>query len=47
MDTIDPKSGDPKPTELQALVRAFQDFRWQGVELMPYKEEGSAPFKAI
>jgi quercetin dioxygenase-like cupin family protein len=47
MDTIDPKSSDPKPTELQALVRAFQDFRWQGVELMPYKEEGSAPFKAI
>ncbi len=23
------------------------DFRWDGVELMAYKEEGSAPFKAI
>jgi quercetin dioxygenase-like cupin family protein len=42
MDTIDPKS-----SALQALVRAFQGFRWEGVELMPYKEEGSAPFKAI
>jgi quercetin dioxygenase-like cupin family protein len=26
---------------------ARPDFRWQGVEHMPYKEEGSAPFKAI
>lgn len=28
--------------------RKFLDgFRWQGVEHLPYKEEGSAPFKAI
>lgn len=47
MDTIDPQTGDPKMSALQALVRAFQGFRWEGVELMPYKEEGSAPFKAI
>jgi quercetin dioxygenase-like cupin family protein len=47
MDTIDPKPGDPQASGLQALVRAFQGFRWQDVELMPYKEEGSAPFKAI
>jgi quercetin dioxygenase-like cupin family protein len=32
----------------EALFRAFQDgFRWDGVAHMPYKEEGSAPFKAI
>ncbi len=31
-----------------ANIRGFQpDFRWQDVERMPYKEEGSAPFKAI
>jgi quercetin dioxygenase-like cupin family protein len=23
------------------------DFRWEGVELLAYKEEGSAPFKAV
>ncbi|MBF8270615.1 MAG: Cupin 2 conserved barrel domain protein [Gammaproteobacteria bacterium] len=29
-------------------IRCSQpDFRWQNVEQMPYKEEGSAPFKAI
>ncbi len=27
--------------------RAFSDYRWNGVTLMPYKEEGAAPFKAI
>lgn len=27
--------------------RAFANYRWEGVTLMPYKEEGSAPFKAI
>ena len=31
-----------------ALFRAFREgFRWAGVAHMPYKEEGSAPFKAI
>ncbi len=30
------------------LVRAFQDdFRWEGVEQRPYKEDATAPFKAI
>jgi quercetin dioxygenase-like cupin family protein len=30
------------------LHRQFSaDFRWQGVERAPYKEEGAAPFKAI
>lgn len=33
---------------LQALIRRFVDaFHWEGVEHMPYKEEGSAPFSAI
>ena len=27
--------------------RPFEDFRWPGVELLAYKEEGAAPFKAI
>jgi quercetin dioxygenase-like cupin family protein len=27
--------------------RAFADYRWEGVHLMPYKEDGSAPFKSI
>ncbi len=29
-------------------LRAHQDqFRWDGVELRPYKDEGAAPFRAI
>jgi len=27
--------------------RAFANYRWDGVTLMPYKEEGAAPFKSI
>jgi quercetin dioxygenase-like cupin family protein len=27
--------------------RAFAGFDWEGVERMPYKEDGSAPFRAI
>jgi mannose-6-phosphate isomerase-like protein (cupin superfamily) len=30
-----------------ASFRAFHDFRWDGVELLAYKEEGSAPFKSV
>ncbi len=34
--------------ETAANLRASRDdFRWDGVVLHPYKEEGSAPFKAI
>lgn len=29
------------------LCRAFRDYRWDGVDYLPYKDEGSAPFKAI
>jgi S-methyl-1-thioxylulose 5-phosphate methylthiotransferase len=28
-------------------VRRFEDFRWEDTDLLAYKEEGSAPFKAI
>jgi quercetin dioxygenase-like cupin family protein len=29
-------------------VRAFREgFRWDGIERVPYKEEGEAPFKAV
>ena len=28
-------------------IRDFHDFRWDGVDHLPYKEEGSAPFHAI
>ncbi|HWA80445.1 MAG TPA: cupin domain-containing protein [Acetobacteraceae bacterium] len=34
--------------EPSAQLRAFlPEFRWEGVENRPYKEEGSAPFRAI
>ena len=28
-------------------IRRFQSFRWEKTDLLAYKEEGSAPFKAI
>ena len=31
----------------QPRIRNFRDFRWDAVEHRPYKEEGSAPFRAI
>jgi quercetin dioxygenase-like cupin family protein len=34
--------------EQSPSLRAFHpDFRWDGVARMPYKDDGSAPFKAI
>lgn len=27
--------------------RPFADFRWEGIDFLPYKEDGSAPFRAI
>jgi quercetin dioxygenase-like cupin family protein len=34
--------------EQPANLREFdKDYRWDGVNCLPYKEEGSAPFKAI
>ena len=42
-----PDQGQPDE-KLAGLFRAFlQDFRWEDVPFLPYKEEGSAPFKAI
>ena len=31
----------------QHIRRGGSDFRWEGVEILAYKEEGSAPFKSI
>lgn len=31
----------------EAVRRVKEDFHWHGVERLPYKEEGAAPFKAI
>jgi mannose-6-phosphate isomerase-like protein (cupin superfamily) len=28
-------------------IRRFQDYRWQAVDLLAYKQEGAAPFKDI
>ncbi|MGA7711073.1 MAG: cupin domain-containing protein [Rhizomicrobium sp.] len=36
-----PETKDTNP------VRRFRDYRWDDTELLAYKEEGSAPFKAI
>lgn len=33
--------------EQQPGFRAFRDYRWDGVACLPYKEDASAPFKAI
>lgn len=34
--------------DAQSRVRAFhKGYRWDGIERVPYKEEGAAPFKAI
>ena len=33
--------------EQQTGFRAFRDYRWDGVACLPYKEDASAPFKAI
>jgi quercetin dioxygenase-like cupin family protein len=42
-------SAVPKSTiaDAPAFREARDDFRWEGVPHMPYKEEGAAPFKAI
>lgn len=32
---------------MTAPVRRFSDFRWENTDLLAYKEEGAAPFKAI
>ncbi len=34
-------------TEKPAFRHATPDYRWQDVALLPYKDDGAAPFKAI
>lgn len=34
-------------TENKGPIRRFSDFRWEDTDQLAYKEEGSAPFKAI
>ena len=36
-----------KPKDGSSTVRRFHDYRWDETDLLAYKEEGSAPFKAI
>jgi len=36
-----------KPKQESSQVRRFRDYRWDATELLAYKEEGTAPFKAI
>ena len=39
---------DTPPASLTSLLRESQPgFRWNGVELAPYTDDGAAPFKAI
>ncbi len=49
MDKPREKPEDRQIEEKQAgLFRAFfANYRWEGVPFLPYKEEGSAPFKSI
>jgi hypothetical protein len=48
MDKPDHKTAERKSREQAAPFRAFaENFRWDDVSLLAYKEEGSAPFKAI
>jgi quercetin dioxygenase-like cupin family protein len=48
MDKPDHKTAERKPQDKAAPFRAFaENFRWDDVSLLAYKEEGSAPFKAI
>ena len=32
---------------MQTLRRSRENYRWEGVDHLPYKEEGAAPFRAI
>ena len=34
-------------SEKKSPIRRFSDFRWEETDLLAYKEEGAAPFKAI
>ncbi len=48
MDKSDEKHGDEFEDRQVDAVRAFlANYRWEDVPFLPYKEEGSAPFKSI
>ena len=34
-------------SEKKSPIRRFADFRWEGTDVLAYKDEGAAPFKAI
>jgi quercetin dioxygenase-like cupin family protein len=34
-------------SEKKSPIRRFSDFHWEGTDVLAYKEDGSAPFKAI
>ncbi|WP_299439826.1 cupin domain-containing protein [uncultured Rhodospira sp.] len=38
---------DDSPTRTSRFRAPTEPFRWQGVDVLAYKEEGSAPFKAV
>ena len=38
---------NPMDKPKQSSVRRFHDYRWDETDLLAYKEEGTAPFKAI
>jgi len=46
-NTKDKASATTAPLRPQPLRPQLADCRWEGVELMQYKQEGSAPFKDI
>jgi quercetin dioxygenase-like cupin family protein len=37
----------PKDRQIEAFRAFFANYRWQDVPFLPYKEEGSAPFKSV
>lgn len=40
-------TGDQMDSEQPQPFRSFRDYRWDEVACLPYKEDGTAPFKAI
>jgi quercetin dioxygenase-like cupin family protein len=39
--------GDREDTPIEAFRAFFENYRWENVPFLPYKEEGSAPFRSI
>jgi quercetin dioxygenase-like cupin family protein len=47
MDRQEDSTMDKHEDDPARLFRAFSHYRWEGVPFLPYKEEGSAPFKSV